>query len=100
MYVTYPIFKDAVCCVLINAKKASEWDKVYSYLSKKSKYVSNQEVRDIIGNTDTVKVSRLLKKWADKGLLIKIDTGSKKLSKYRLPSGEMVDFLFADPKSK
>lgn len=100
VYLTYPIFKDTVCCVLINAKKASEWDKVYSYLSKKAKYVSNQDVRDIIGIADTVKVSRLLKKWVDKGLLIKIDTGSKKSAKYRLPSGEMVDFLFADTKSK
>lgn len=100
VYVTYPIVKDAVWCVLRNAKKASEWDKVYSYLSKKSKYVSNQDIRGITGNADTIKVSRLLKKWVDNGLLLKIDTGSKKSTKYRLPSGEMVDFLFADPKSK
>ncbi len=60
----------------------------------------NEDVRKIIDNADTVKVSRLLKKWVDQGLLIKIDTGAKKTTKYRLPSGGMIDFLFAESKSK
>jgi len=98
VYITYPIIKDSVCCLLLNTKRASEWDKVYSFLSKKAKYIANEDVRKIIGNADTVKVSRLLKKWVDKGLLTKIDTGAKKTAKYRLPSGEMADFLFADGK--
>ena len=57
-------------------------------------------MRKLIGNADTVKVSRLLKKWVGQGLLTKIDTGAKKTAKYRLPSGEMADFLFAEGKSK
>jgi ATP-dependent DNA helicase RecG len=100
VYITYPYCRDSVCCVLFNSKRASEWDKVYSYLSKQAKYVVNEDVRKIIGNADTVKVSRLLKKWVDRGLLIRIDTGAKKTAKYRLPSGEMIDFLFAESKSK
>jgi len=32
--------------------------------------------------------------------LTKIDTGAKKTAKYRLPSGEMTDFLFAEGKCK
>ena len=98
VYITYPTIKDSVCCVLLNAERASEWDKVYNYLSKKVKYVCNEDVRKIIGNADTVKVSRLLKKWVDQGLLTKIDTGAKKTTKYRLPSGKMADFLFAGGK--
>ena len=100
VYITYPIIKDSVCCVLLNTVRANEWDKVYSYLSKKEKYVSNENVRKIIGNADTVKVSRVLKKWVDQGLLTKIDTGAKKTTKYRLPTGEMADFLFAEGKCK
>ncbi|MBU0897158.1 MAG: hypothetical protein KKB76_06020, partial [Candidatus Omnitrophica bacterium] len=100
VYITYPIVKDSVCCVLLNAKRASEWDKVYSYLSKKEKYVANEDVRKILGKTDTVKVSKILKKWVDQGLLRRIDSKSKKNIKYRLPSGEMADFLFTQGKSK
>lgn len=98
VYITYPIIKDSVCCVLFNAERVSEWDKVYSYLSKKAKYVANKDVRKITGNADTIKVSRLLKRWVEQGLLMKIDTGAKKTAKYRLPSGEMADFLFAGGK--
>lgn len=98
IYITYPIIKDSVCCMLLNAVRASEWDKLFSYLSENAKYVVNEDVRKIIGNEDTVKVSRLLKKWVDQGLLTRIDTGAKKTAKYRLPSGEMADFLFVDGK--
>jgi predicted transcriptional regulator of viral defense system len=100
VYITYPIIKDSVCCILLNAERASEWDKVYSYLSKEAKYIANEDVRRILGKADTVKVSRLLKKWVEQGLLARIYTGSKKNIKYRLPSGEMTDFLFAGSKSK
>lgn len=100
VYITYPIVKDSVCCVLLNAQRASEWDKVYSYLSTKEKYVANEDVRKILGKTDTVQISKLLKKWVNQGLLRRIDSKSKKNIKYRLPSGEMADFLFTQGKSK
>ena len=100
IYITYPIVKDSVCCVLLNAKRASEWDKVYTYLSNEAKYVANKDVRKILGYSDTVKVSKLLKKWVDQGLLRRIDPSSKKNIKYRLPSGEMTDFLFTQSESK
>jgi len=100
IYVTYPIIKDSVCCVLLNAERANEWDKVYSYLSKTAKYIANEDARKILGKADTVKVSKLLKKWVDQGLLVRINAKSKRNIKYRLPSGEMTDFLFTTGKGK
>jgi len=44
----------------------------------KEKYITNEKVRKIIKNPDTSKVSRILRKWVEQGLLIKIDTGAKK----------------------
>lgn len=86
VFFTYPYLQDSVRTVLLNSIRATEWDKVYAYLSKKEKYVTNESVRGIIDNPDTSKVSRLLAKWVSQGLLIKIETGSKKTVKYRLPA--------------
>lgn len=86
VFFTYPFLQDSVRTVLLNSIRATEWDKVYAYLSKKEKYVTNELVRNIIDNPDTSKVSRLLAKWVSQGLLIKIETGSKKTVKYRLPA--------------
>ena len=96
VFFTYPHLKDSVRVVLFNTVRATEWDKVSQYLEKKEKYVTNEIVRKIILKPDTSKVSRLLKKWVDHGLLVKIDTGSKKTAKYRLPSDEAQRALFAD----
>jgi hypothetical protein len=71
--------------VLLNSKKNGDWDKVSNYLSKKEKYINNEKVRAITGDPDSFRVSRLLKKWVDQGLLIRIDSGSKRRVKYRLP---------------
>ncbi len=85
VFFTYPFLQDSVRVVLLNTIRASEWDKVYAYLTKKEKYVTNEVVRKVIDNPDTSKVSRLLSKWVKQGLLMRIETGSKKMAKYRLP---------------
>ncbi len=95
VFLTYPVLQDSVRVILFNTIRASEWDKVSYYLSHNEKYVTNETVRKVIQNMDTSKVSRILKKWVDKGLLIKVDTGAKKTVKYRLPVDEEQDNLFA-----
>jgi hypothetical protein len=69
---------------------------VAANIKTKEKYVTNEKVRQIVGNPDTSKVSRLLRKWVAQGFLLKLESASKKKSRYRLP---MVDkreeFLFA-----
>ena len=99
VFFTYPHFQDAVNVVLFNTVRATEWEKVQTYLQSKEKYVNNEQVRKIIGNPDTSKVSRLLKQWSTRGLLIKVETGSKKKTKYRLSSGEDQSPLFADSRA-
>ena len=93
IFITYPTSQDTVSVVLFNEMRATEWDKVSNYLTNKAKYVMNSDVRKIISNPDTSKVSRLLRQWVDQGLLIKIDTGAKKTVKYRLPSGVDLDLF-------
>ncbi|UCH94418.1 MAG: putative DNA binding domain-containing protein [Candidatus Aminicenantes bacterium] len=85
VFLSYPLLKDSVRVVLLNSKKNGEWDKVSDYLSNKEKYINNEKVRAITGNPDSSRVSRLLKKWVDQGLLIRIESGSKRRVKYRLP---------------
>lgn len=85
VFLSYPLLKDSVRVVLHNSKKNGEWDKVSDYLSNKEKYINNEKVREITGNPDSFRISRLLKKWVDQGLLIRIESGSKRRVKYRLP---------------
>jgi ATP-dependent DNA helicase RecG len=95
VFVTYPFLQDSVRVVLFNTTAPTEWEKVSHYLSKREKYVTNETVRDITSNPDTSKVSRLLKRWVDQGLLVKIDTGAKRTVKYRLPADQSQMDLFA-----
>lgn len=96
VFFTYPLLQDSVRVVLFNTIRITEWDKVQYYLTRESKYVSNEKVREIINNPDTSKVSRILKRWVEQGLLIKVDTGAKKTVKYRLPIDEKQGYLFAN----
>jgi ATP-dependent DNA helicase RecG len=86
VFFSYPRLKDSVRVVLLNSKKNGDWDKVSKYLMEKEKYINNEKVREITGNPHTSKVSRILKKWVDQGLLIRIDSISKRRVKYRLPA--------------
>ena len=95
-----PIPRSSAMATLAKLLLGTEWDKVYSHLSNTAKYIANEDVRKILGKTDTVKVSKLLKKWVDQGLLVRINSKSKRNIKYRLPSGEMTDFLFTSGESK
>ena len=93
VFISYPLFQDSVNVVLLNSIKATEWDKVYHYLSRNEKYITNEKARQITRIPDTSKVSRMLKKWVIQGLLIKI--GEKKSAKYRLPIDKEQQDLFA-----
>jgi ATP-dependent DNA helicase RecG len=96
VFFTYPYLQDSVRVVLFNSIRATEWDKVSNYLAKQEKYVTNEKVRKILDNPDTSRVSKLLKKWVEQGLLAKFDTGAKKTVKYRLPVDEERESLFSN----
>jgi len=92
-FFTYPTLPDSVLVILRNIKRPSEWDKVSNYLQKQKQFVTNTDVRTIIGNQDTVKVSRLLSLWVKQGSLIKETAGSKKTTSYRLPNS-LADYVY------
>lgn len=85
IYWTYPHLQDAVRIILLNEKVASEWEKINHYL-KKNKYITNEIAREVTGVLQRDKMSQILKKWVDKGLLIqiKLPSGYVKATKYRL----------------
>lgn len=85
IFFTYPLYEDSVKVVLLNEDQPTEWEKIRKYLEK-NKYIDNKIARDISGIVQVHKMSRLLKKWADKGLIIKIEAESKnpRDTKYKL----------------
>lgn len=89
IFVTYPKLRDSVEVRLSNEERPSEWEKVRSYL-KAHTYIDNEKAREITGIIQSYKMSRLFKKWAEKGLLVKIEPQSKnpKETKYSIPGSE------------
>lgn len=85
IFVTYPYYDDLVRVVLFNEERPTEWEKVKEYLEING-YINNRTARDITGIVQTHEMSRLFKKWTEKGLLVKIEPKSKnpKNIKYRL----------------
>lgn len=100
IFITYPLLQDAVKIVLLNEQAPTEWDKVSSYL-KENKYVNNSDVRRLLRISDTIKASRLLKRWTERGLLTRIvpRSGAKRNIRYRLPNIDEKS-LFAEAESK
>lgn len=85
VFLTYPIFQDSVKVVLLNEKRASEWEKISSYL-RENKYITNEEARKLTGVVHRDKMARMLKNWVKHGLLIQIVPPSNyvKGTKYKL----------------
>ena len=91
IFLTYPIYQDAVKTVLFNEIVATEWDKVQQYLSE-NKFINNQQARELTGISDKDTISKQFKRWVKQGLLLRIDhpSGSKKLIKYKLATSPEV----------
>lgn len=85
IFFTYPLYEDSVKVVFLNEEQPTEWEKVKKYLEK-NKYINNKIARDITGIIQLHVMSRLLKKWTGKGLLLKIEAKSKspRDTKYKL----------------
>jgi len=96
IFFTYPNLQDSVRVILLNEQAPSEWEKVLYFLTK-HKFITNEDARQITGITQRDKMSKLLKKWVNKGLLVKIQpqSGYVKATKYRLPESEQMSDLLA-----
>ena len=68
----------------------SNYKSYYNELLKLQEYIDNKTARMITGEIQTYKVSRLFRKWVEKGLLLKIDAESKnpRDTKYKLSNIE------------
>lgn len=89
---TYPRLQDAVRVILLNEKVATEWEKIEFHLQA-NKYITNEESRKITGVVQRDKMTRLLKDWVNRGLLIQITppSGYVRGTKYRLPDRAEID---------
>lgn len=76
IFFTYPIYEDSVKVVFLNEEQPTEWQKIKKYLEEK-KYIDNKTARDITSVVQTHKMSRMFRKWVEKGLLLKIESESK-----------------------
>ncbi|MCB4756519.1 MAG: putative DNA binding domain-containing protein [Elusimicrobia bacterium] len=89
LFWTYPNLQDSVRVILLNQKAPSEWEKISQFLQE-SKFISNKEARKILGISDTVKMSKLFKRWVKQGLLMSStsNSGAKRNMRYRLPASD------------
>lgn len=83
-----PIFltsPDSIKVVLFNEHQASEWEKISAYL-RENKYITNEQARNVTAIVQRDKMSYMLKRWVEQGLLIQIKppSGFKKGTKYKL----------------
>jgi len=89
-----PIFlttADAIRVVLFNEHQASEWEKINAYL-RENKYITNEQAREITSIVQRDKMSYILRRWVDQGLLIQIKppSGFKKGTKYKLVEAQEI----------
>ena len=98
IFKTYPLqFKetpDSVCLTLQNEEISKEWKKMETYFEQ-NKYINNKTARKIVGISSATKMSYLLKKWLDMGLLIRIakNPRDKKNVLYKMPKTSNFDEL-------
>lgn len=71
IFMTYPVLNDSVRVILFNEKIATEWERVELFLQKNT-FITNEEAREITHISQRDKMSRLLKQWVEKWLLIPI----------------------------
>ena len=87
--------RDSVMVVLGNQNMPSAWRQVSSYIDQNG-WIANKHVRKILRTDDTLKASKFLKEWVDKGLLIVCnpDEGTR-VRKYTKPEKRLIEKYIA-----
>jgi ATP-dependent DNA helicase RecG len=96
LYFPPTIRPNSVLVTLFNLHRVEYWDTVSKYLDKHYR-ITNSEARRITGVKDTLRMSRLLKLWVEKGVLVKVGDASKKGTYYTKPGQEPSPTLFSLP---
>ena len=76
LYLPPKFHPHSVLLILFNLQQVEYWDVVNKYLEEHYR-ITNSVARKITGIKDTLRMSRLLKSWVDKGLLEKVGKGFK-----------------------
>lgn len=80
-YITRPPLEhDAVMVTLLNEERPAVWEQVSDWIDRKG-FITNGDLRKIAG-VDTLKASKLLKKWVDADMLIPDMTKGKRGARY------------------
>ena len=78
---------NSVVLFLLNVQKIQYWDTVSNYLDKNYR-ITNKVSREITGLTDMLRMSKLLRKWVDQGLLERAGL-TPKTTYYRKPGQQI-----------
>ena len=92
LYFPSSIRPNSVLLLLFNLQKIDYWDTVSNYINEHYR-ITNDEARRVTNIEDTLKMSRQLKEWVDKGLLKK--HGVKKGAFYTKIGQELPQDLFS-----
>lgn len=88
------ISRDAVVTILLNEERPTVWTQVEAR-ARAAGSVGNAEVRAVLRTDDSVRASRMLKRWVEAGLLVPVEPEvGKKSRRYRLPGEESQPDLF------
>jgi len=77
---------DTISVWLLNEEQPPIWDQVYDWVEKNGS-IANRDLREIAG-VDTLRASKLLRKWVEQGLLLADDSHGKRNTVYRLSESE------------
>ena len=88
-YVTRPMIESECVLVLLrNQNRPGVWEQVCEYLGRFD-FITNAEVRKLLGTPDTLTASKQLKTWVDQGLLVVVNPeAGKNVRRYRRPNPE------------
>jgi ATP-dependent DNA helicase RecG len=80
---------ETVTVTLLNHQRPSAWDQVSDWLDRHG-FIANQDVCRI-AKLDTLKASKLLTGWRDKGLLVQVPGRARRNMAYMKPTGGTFD---------
>ncbi len=86
LYLTRPALdRDAVLVMLLNEERPAVWEQVSNWIDRHG-YINNRALCRI-AEVDTLRASKMLKRWVEQGLLVMDTSQGKQKTLYRKPDG-------------
>lgn len=84
--------QEAISVILLNEERPIVWEQVSDWIDRKGSIANAELCR--IANVDTLKASKMLKSWVDKGLLEPIEGRKKRNMAYQKPAGRKIGLFW------